>query len=966
MSTKVYGSSDDLIEFESKLVTNFETYVQSQISNFQLITPTGTTQEIIPELISQTTQPIVDEKAFTQSVFDQVISNTPIDGYILSYDSDTDSLVWIAPIEEVNLDDLTTRVENIENTISIYPTIFDTELIKAGTLQLPFHEQENRNGIMWTNLAIDPSEQVSITFGNDGRYVGSTGYLYGEVNSFSMKFSVLNYAGAGWVWANNFDNPVMSLSVLGDLSLKNGIWFESYTGSGDTLFAFSSIPDSQDGYVLAYDSGTSAMTLVSGAAGGGSGVEYLSALTDVNVPAPQDGQVLTWSTGNSWWYASAGGGSGGVTDHGDLTGLDDPNDHPQYLLTSATIYYSGLGDTSHTHTLANITDSAHTHDFATQITNTGHNHTISDISDLTYPVEHSEYDIFSASMISHTSSTSIHFTENSISHINIQDIGSNTHSDIDDHIADSTIHFSESSIDFSNISNTGHTHDFSTDITNTGHTHEWDDLSTTAHTHPASEITAGNFDVGDFGFQGDLYVTGNTIVSGTGTGYGLKVLTGGLDVVNQIEAGTWVRADGGLYGDKLYLNHAGGPSTFVQFSGGVNSQEFPRIDWNDTDNDIIINRNTVISGVPGEGYSLNVTNSGASITGEVESTSWVRANGNLITNQNLFLDYDGNSSDVTYMRWRGSATDDTNPTISYSNSANAFRLNRDAIVSGDSLIVGGDFTRTVLTVAATDTAGSVWTAAELLIHGYEGRAKGVRITDESNDQEWFAGEAYGKTGFIINYTGATGGHPEDATADDAFLYIGNNGNISVGHTTPTATLDVNGDNLTRGSISAYSNVYIDSNSVDQEYGYLYFHGEDDYLRYYTGSTTRPFEFSSGLIVQGDISAGTVTITGLTTGWISATQITANTLTAITIQGTYYEGIDAEEVGAGNFSSGTYTFSGQASSMVGIAGHPEYDLDVHGTARTISTIYRETGVTGTDQFEVKFNSQTKSLDFTFIG
>lgn len=807
-------TDDNLKEIEGSLLAYIDNSISLRMGDLTPNTLLGV-QESTPTTDSQVQQVSTQvQESIYQSLLES-IQNEPIDGYVISYDGENDQLVWkqdlgfdldqvdiIGLKQLLELNELENTVLEISNTINNYTTQFDTELIKAGTLQLPFHEQENRNGIMWTNLAIDPSEQVSITFGNDGRYVGSTGYSYGEVNSFSMKFSVLNYAGAGWVWANNFDNPVMSLSVLGDLSLKNGIWFETYTGSGDTLFTFSGIPDSQDGYVLAYDSGTSAMTLVSGAAGGGSGVEYLSALTDVNVPAPQDGQVLTWSTGNSWWYASAGGGSGGVTDHGDLTGLDDPNDHPQYLLTSATIYYSGLGDTSHTHTLANITDSAHTHDFSTQITNTGHTHALSDIG-LVDPVEHSEYDVLSASVTAHTAQTNIHFTQGQIDHGSIQNRGTQTHVQIDNHITGSPeIHFEIGDInisaitsahthDFStditntghshdfaiDITNTGHSHDFATDITNTGHTHEWDDLSTTAHTHPASQVTSGNFDVGDFGFQGDLYVTGNTTVSGTGTGYGLQVLTGGLDVVNQIEAGTWIRADGGLYGDKLYLNHAGGASTFVQFSGGVNNKQFPRIDWNDTDNDIIINRNTVISGVPGEGYSLKVINSGASITGEVESTSWIRANGNLLTNQSLFLDYNGDGSS-TYIRWDGSSTDDTNPHLRYSSSTNDFSFNRDLFVSGS--------------------------------------------------------------------------------------------------------------------------------------------------------------------------------------------ITANTLTATTIQGTYYEGIDAEEVGAGNFSSGTYTFSGQASSMVGIAGHPEYDLDVHGTARTISAIYRETGVTGTDQFEVKFNSQTKSLDFTFIG
>lgn len=86
----------------------------------------------------------------------------------------------------------------------------------------------------------------------------------------------------------------------------------------------------------------------------------------------------------------------------------------------------------------------------------------------------------------HTGNTSIHFTEGSISHLNIQDIGSNSHAAIDSHISntsnphsvtasqvgapslatftghtgDSTIHFTTGQIDHNKIQNVGsYTHD---------------------------------------------------------------------------------------------------------------------------------------------------------------------------------------------------------------------------------------------------------------------------------------------------------------------------------------------------------------------------------------------------------------------------------------------------------------------------------------------------------------------------
>ncbi len=106
----------------------------------------------------------------------------------------------------------------------------------------------------------------------------------------------------------------------------------------------------------------------------------------------------------------------GVTDHGDLTGLLD-DDHAQYLLVDGSRAMTGdldLGSFSLTN--VNLVDGR-------------------DVS------------VDGATLDAHIADGTIHFTEASIDHLNIQNVGVNTHAQIDSHIADADIHFSDAPAD---------------------------------------------------------------------------------------------------------------------------------------------------------------------------------------------------------------------------------------------------------------------------------------------------------------------------------------------------------------------------------------------------------------------------------------------------------------------------------------------------------------------------------------
>lgn len=149
------------------------------------------------------------------------------------------------------------------------------------------------------------------------------------------------------------------------------------------------------------------------------GTKNIEALSNVTITTPSSGQVLQYN-GSIWVNATPGS----ETDHGTLTGLGD-DDHTQYLLVAGTRAMTGNLDMG---------------TFA--ITNVGN-------------VDGVDVSTLNSNYTNHAADSTIHFTEASIDHTAISNIGTNTHAQIDTHIADSTIHFTEASIDHTAISNIG-------------------------------------------------------------------------------------------------------------------------------------------------------------------------------------------------------------------------------------------------------------------------------------------------------------------------------------------------------------------------------------------------------------------------------------------------------------------------------------------------------------------------------
>ena len=128
-------------------------------------------------------------------------------------------------------------------------------------------------------------------------------------------------------------------------------------------------------------------------------------------------------------------------------------------------------------------------------------------------------------------------------------------------------------------------------------------------------------------------------------------------------------------------------------------------------------------------------------------------------------------------------------------------------------------TTTSLYLTATNTAGAPAVATEIIMQGYEGRAKGTFYTDSGVDGEWFNGVPYnGSHNYWQVGFDETGGQAEYLA--NAKLTVRDNGNVGIGTTSPVGRLEV---------VTTDANRYIRFKAPNGE----------ERFQFYTGGTGNP-------------------------------------------------------------------------------------------------------------------------------
>ena len=118
-------------------------------------------------------------------------------------------------------------------------------------------------------------------------------------------------------------------------------------------------------------------------------------------------------------------------------------------------------------------------------------------------------------------------------------------------------------------------------------------------------------------------------------------------------------------------------------------------------------------------------------------------------------------------------------------------------VKGNALI-GGNLTGSTLRIEATNEAGAPARAVGLELHGYEGRGKGIYISDKNTSHKWFIGEGYNYDGIGIGYSTS---NQTEYYVNTKFI-VKSNGFVGIGTTNPSEMFEVNGNALIQGNLES--------------------------------------------------------------------------------------------------------------------------------------------------------------------